>query len=53
MVVTDAASPTSDEAERVALTGILSEFRGNREEEIDTVRRTTTPAANDGARKPR
>ena len=35
--------------ERVELTGVLLEFRAALEEEIDTGRRTTAPAAGVGA----
>ncbi len=50
MAVTNPSSPLSGEAVRAELTGILSEFRAALEEEIDTDRRTTTPAVRDGAR---
>jgi len=53
MAVTNPSSPLSGEAERAELTGILSEFRAALEEEIDTDRRTTTPAVRDGARNAR
>jgi hypothetical protein len=53
VAVADASSPASGGAERVELTGILSEFRATLEEEVDTGRRTTVPAASDGARNAR
>lgn len=49
MAVAGASWPASGGAERVELTGVLSEFRAALEEEIDTGRRATVPAASDGA----
>ena len=53
MAVADASSPASGGAERVNLTGILSEFCAALEEEIGTGRRTAALAARDGARNAR
>ena len=53
MAVADASSPASGGAERAGLTGILAGFGVALDEEIGTGRRTTVPAASDGARNAR
>jgi hypothetical protein len=45
--VTDASSLVSAEAERVEMTGILADFRGALEEEVDAEQRVMRPATGD------